>query len=79
MSPPPWTKTITGFLSLPEAVPVVHTFAVRQFSDMAVPSGTISASGCMHIAPDVVASRTPGHVCAACGGRKRRSPVGGAA
>src|SRR3954467_3845453 len=58
-----------------------QTFAYRQSSDGAVPSGAASLGkgSCMQSWPYSVAWRTPLHDAAGCGARQRSGPTGGAA
>src|SRR5208337_1245595 len=76
---PPWMKTITGAGTV-GVNDGVQTLRYRQSSLIAergIPKSCVS--GCMHTAPDFVASRTPVHPAAAFGSRQRKSPTGGAA
>ena len=78
---PPWIHTITG--RLPSSQAGVQMLSVRQSSSMAWGGAPNMASIAPWfwgaIGPKRVASRTPLHGCAGWGGRKRRSPTGGAA
>ena len=69
---------MTGRLRLPRAAPGgVKTFRKRQFSDvLAWPNGEADWGQC---GANAVASRTPAHGAAGCGGRQRSGPTGGAA
>ncbi len=64
---PPWIHTITGSFWLALAFAGRTTLRKRQ------------SSTCWHTGPAFVASRSPVQDGAACGGRQRRSPTGGAA
>src|SRR6185312_491498 len=72
---------MTGSLAPGAAAAGRHTLMNRQSSDEygAMDPPARWKPACAQSAPNLLASRTPSHVGAGCGGRQRKSPTGAAA